>query len=454
MGEKLQESQKTETAGGDGPSTAQESRNDTGAHIGDGKFSARSLRGICIEAGADDAGFVEIGREALAGDRDDILRAYSRTKTIISIVKQINRESVQSASLPVADQEYLKTYDEVATISRGIVKRLKAHGVRGVATPYGFPMDMTRWPGKIWDICHKVAAIEAGLGDMGLHRIVIHPKLGGNILLGSILIDAEMDQYDRPVDSSPCINCGLCAAVCPVGAISKSREFSFMGCVSQNYHEMIGGFQDWIEGIVGARDVGQYRARFRDNETLMKWQSLTLGHSYRCSYCLAVCPAGEETVGAYERDKKGYVETIVKPLKQKKEPVYVIAGTTAEKTAARNPDKEIRYVRNTIRPVSIASFLVGVQLAFNAEAAKGMQLRIHFEFTGKENVSATIGISDGTLSVEEGHVGSADLKVFADSETWVKMLNEEVSLFKALITRKLKLKGNPKRMSEFKSCIA
>ncbi len=34
------------------------------------------------------------------------------------------------------------------------------------------------------------------------------------------------------------------------------------------------------------------------------------------------------------------------------------------------------------------------------------------------------------------------------------MLNEEVSLPKALITRKLKLKGSPARMKEFKSCIA
>jgi hypothetical protein len=45
-----------------------------------------------------------------------------------------------------------------------------------------------RWPafpGKIWVVSHKPLAVAAGLGHMGIHRNVIHPKFGNFILLGT-----------------------------------------------------------------------------------------------------------------------------------------------------------------------------------------------------------------------------------------------------------------------------
>jgi epoxyqueuosine reductase QueG len=47
---------------------------------------------------------------------------------------------------------------------------------------------------------------------MGIHRNVIHPKFGNFILLGTILIDAEVSEYDQPIDYNPCLECKLCIA--------------------------------------------------------------------------------------------------------------------------------------------------------------------------------------------------------------------------------------------------
>ena len=52
----------------------------------------------------------------------------------------------------------------------------------------GFPMEMDRFPGKIWVVSHKPVAVAAGLGMMGIHRNVIHPKFGNFILLGTVLL--------------------------------------------------------------------------------------------------------------------------------------------------------------------------------------------------------------------------------------------------------------------------
>ena len=51
----------------------------------------------------------------------------------------------------------------------------------------GFPMEMDRFPEKIWTVSHKPVAVAAGLGHMGIHRNVIHPRFGNFILLGTVL---------------------------------------------------------------------------------------------------------------------------------------------------------------------------------------------------------------------------------------------------------------------------
>ena len=56
---------------------------------------------------------------------------------------------------------------------------------------------------------------------------------------------------------------------------------------------------------------------------------------YRCGYCMSVCPAGEDVIGSYIEDKKGYVSTVVKPLKDKEDPVYVISGTDGESSVPK-----------------------------------------------------------------------------------------------------------------------
>ncbi|WP_425295806.1 hypothetical protein [Nocardia abscessus] len=41
-------------------------------------------------------------------------------------------------------------------------------------------------------MAHKTVAVAAGLGVMGLHRNVIHPKFGSFVLLATVLVDAQV----------------------------------------------------------------------------------------------------------------------------------------------------------------------------------------------------------------------------------------------------------------------
>jgi putative sterol carrier protein len=57
------------------------------------------------------------------------------------------------------------------------------------------------------------------------------------------------------------------------------------------------------------------------------------------------------------------------------------------------------------------------------------------------------------VEVSDGHTGSADLYVTADSKTWLGFLAKERSLVWALLTRRIRLKGSPKLLVAFGKCF-
>jgi len=303
------------------------------------------LKKILHEAGADDAGFVEIDRKELQMQKDDFLQAFSGTKSLISFVYRVNRFQFYSTDRSLADDEVIASESEMERISRSVVKKLREKGIGAVVPAEGFPQDMSKWPGKMWTLSHKPVAVEAGLGHMGHHRMLIHPVFGNYVGIGTILIDAALDDYDTPLDYNPCIECKLCVNVCPTGAICKDGTFQFFHCLVHAYRYRLGGFINWIEDLITSNTMADYREKKSDKESLQIWQSLTHGGGYHCGYCMSVCPAGDEVIGTYLDDKKGYIQSIVKGLQKKKENVYVLADKDTEASIAKRfPDKIVKIV--------------------------------------------------------------------------------------------------------------
>src|SRR4029079_980429 len=101
--------------------------------------------------------------------------------------------------------------------------------------------------------------------------------------------------------------------------------------------------------------------------------------------------------------------------------------------ARRFPLNTIKRVGNGLRPRSIQRFLSGLALTFQPGKASKLNAVYHFTFTGKEQRQGTFIIREGTLAVQDGHQGEADLSVTADSETWLGFLAKERSLLWALL---------------------
>jgi Fe-S-cluster-containing hydrogenase component 2 len=419
------------------------------------KLDAGWLRQLCFDCGADDAGLVEPERPALDDQRDDILRFFPATKTLLSFVCRMNREPIRSPARSVANLEFHHTGDHVNEVARKIVTTLERQGVRAINPAMGFPMEMDRFPGgKLWVVSHKPVAVAAGLGHMGIHRNVIHPKFGNFILLGTVLIGTESTAYDQPIPYNPCVECKLCVAACPVGAISSDRHFNFSACYTHNYREFMGGFTNWVEQIAESKNARDYRRRVSDSESASVWQSLGFGPNYKAAYCMSVCPAGEEVIGPYSKDKTQHLREVVRPLQEKEETIYVIPGSDAEDHVARRfPHKKAKRVGNGLRVPTISRFLAGLRLTFQRGKAVHLNAVYHFTFTGKEKKQATVTIQNGTLQVQDGHYGEADLRVTADSETWLGFLAKERSLLWALLLRRIRIKGSPRLLVAFGKCF-
>jgi Fe-S-cluster-containing hydrogenase component 2 len=419
------------------------------------RLSAEELRAICLEAGADDVGFVRIDRSELDGQRDDILAAFPDTQTLVSIVLRMNREPIRTPARSIANLEFHHVGEDVDEVGRRIVSALGERGLRALNPAMAFPMEMHKWPEKMWVVAHKPVAVAAGLGVMGIHRNVIHPKFGNFILLGTVLMAAELEEQSQPLDYNPCLECKLCVAACPVGAVASDGYFDFSACYTHNYREFMGGFVDYVENVADASGRNELREKVTDAEAVSVWQSLSYGPNYKAAYCMAVCPAGEDVIGPFLESRKGFLKQVVKPLQRKEETLYVTPGSDAEKHAQkRYPHKPTKRVGNGLRPKNVAGFLRGLPLVFQRHVAGDFDATFHFAFRGDEAVHATVRIVDKTVRVLEGHVGEADVRVDADAATWIRYLRKEGGIVWPVLTRKIKVKGPLKLLQRFEGCFS
>src|ERR1700741_214958 len=88
------------------------------------------LKQVVLDAGADDVGFVEIGRPALDDQREGIFKAFPQTKTLISFVVRMNREAIRSPARSVSNAEFHHSGDEVNEIARTVVQTLEGRSIR------------------------------------------------------------------------------------------------------------------------------------------------------------------------------------------------------------------------------------------------------------------------------------------------------------------------------------
>jgi putative sterol carrier protein len=155
--------------------------------------------------------------------------------------------------------------------------------------------------------------------------------------------------------------------------------------------------------------------------------------------------------------KSNYLDEVVKPLTDRTEDVYVVAGSDAEAhVKKRFPHKKLRVIQSSLRPINAKSFFDAIPLTFQKGPAKGLVATFHFELSAdraEDAVAATVRIDDGKLSVEHGLVGTADVRIRTAGTLWIDIVNKRRNPVWAVLRGKLSIAGDRKLLDRFEACF-
>jgi epoxyqueuosine reductase QueG len=139
------------------------------------------------------------------------------------------------------------------------------------------------------------AAVEAGLGTLGLNLMLLTPEFGPRVLLGAVLTGAPLAP-DRPLGPPLYLGeaCGRCLLACPADAIEQWR-LDKARCAPLASPYGFAYLMDHVGRLVQAppEAVG---GLLQSRESFMAWQSILRGVGVysRCTRCVDVCPVGED----------------------------------------------------------------------------------------------------------------------------------------------------------------
>ena len=142
------------------------------------------------------------------------------------------------------------------------------------------------------------AAVEAGLGTLGLNRQLLTPEYGPRVLLTAVMssIDVAPDQRR---EHSLCMGpaCGRCLSVCPGDAV-KHWDRDWETCDTYRSPYGFAKLTSHIETVFSEPDPQKKKELLRSETMFNLWQSILRGSGVvtGCRRCADVCPVG----GDYE----------------------------------------------------------------------------------------------------------------------------------------------------------
>ena len=115
-------------------------------------------------------------------------------------------------------------------------------------------------------LAEKSLAVRAGLGWIGRNSLLVTPEYGSMLLLGELVIDEAVDEYDSPLDAVGCGECRRCVEACPNGAIMDDRSIDTHRCISCRTIEREGATESisldgWIFGCDACQHVCPYNQK-------------------------------------------------------------------------------------------------------------------------------------------------------------------------------------------------
>jgi len=140
------------------------------------------------------------------------------------------------------------------------------------------------------------AAVEAGLGTLGLNLQLLTPEFGPRVILTAVLCSVDVD-CDSKLEETLCLGpeCGRCLKSCP-GDVIKHWDRDWAACDTYRSPYGFAKLTEQIDAIIAADTLQRKGELLRSETTFNLWQSILRGSGAitGCRRCADVCPVGED----------------------------------------------------------------------------------------------------------------------------------------------------------------
>lgn len=411
----------------------------------------------------DDVGLVSIDDPAIAHEFEEIRYVYPHARSLIVIISEENKPSLQSRYLPTANHELYQCEERLFSWGSKAIEILKRYGADALTTTVGWPQEVSqRWSDKIWPLSHKLVAQAAGLGVIGTSRNFLHERFGAYCLIDTIVTNLEFtpEEYgqSKPMDWNPCLTCNLCVASCPTDAIRADGEFDFFSCYNHTYRDSIPGFLDIMRDAAEGKPK-RFEKRWSDAEVAALWQSMAFKVEYRCFNCVATCPAEiHEEFHADKAERIRYKAEHVQPLTHTRSKVeeQIVIDSPSVREALDIPPGRWRTPPDPTRPGQQGTRLVELQrirvsnidsmmrmmpMYFRYKEAKGLDITLQINLSGEGGGAWTLRVVDQRCSVTPGLAPKADLTIGCAGTIFLGIHRGEVNPVLELLRGRIQLEG-------------
>jgi ferredoxin len=155
-------------------------------------------------------------------------------RSVISMAMSLDKDTIQDF---LGKKSWLTHGDDRKKVARAlymagdrIAAFLQKHGHESLVVginnnfrPEAGAADITEMTEFYPEFAHRYGAVAAGIGRLGWSGNVLHPEYGGLLELGTVITSADLEP-DPLLAKNPCDRCKMCALVCPVGMISKTKK--------------------------------------------------------------------------------------------------------------------------------------------------------------------------------------------------------------------------------------
>jgi ferredoxin len=188
--------------------------------------------------------------------------------------------------------------------------------------PWKYTGDPNKHQSTLISLPH--AAVEAGLGTLGLNLQLLTPQVGPRVLLTAVLCSVDVE-CDRPMADALCLGpeCGRCLKACP-GDVIRHWDRDWEACDTYRSPHGFAQLSGYLGRVLDEPDAQRKKAMLRSEDSFNLWQSILRGAGVitGCRRCADVCPVGAD----YEPMLKDALDAIPEATREKEARLAALAA--------------------------------------------------------------------------------------------------------------------------------